>query len=94
MNTLCFDVYSDPSHAWIKVSKRQMVRFFGDHWRKEFSCFSYERKSHVYLEEDDDAKTFVQRLRDNGITPDWRQHHTDRCSRIRSYHPLAARTDP
>ena len=71
-----------------------MIRFFGDHWRKEFTCFSYERKDHVYLEEDNDARTFVQRLRANGITPDWREHHTNQCSRIRSYHPLAARNDP
>lgn len=89
MKILCFDVYSDPGHAWVKVSKRQMIRFFGNHWRKEFTCCSYERKDHVYLEEDKDASTFVQRLRDQGITPDWRQHHTDRISRIRNYNCLA-----
>lgn len=90
MKTLSFEVYNDPGHGWIKVDKKQMICFFGDHWRKEFTSFSYERKGYVYLEEDLDAATLIQRLQDNQITPIWRHHYNKtRFSRIRNYAPLA-----
>ena len=91
MKTLCFNVYSDPGHAWIKVNKRTLVTLFGVYWRKSFTCFSYERGDYIYLEEDQDAATLIQRLKDNHIQPVWRQHHTDKRSRIRNYsvlHPI------
>lgn len=90
MKTLTFDVYCDPGHAWVKVSKKQLVRFFGDHWRKSFSSCSHERGDHVYLEEDQDAATWVQRLRDNQVHPVWREHSSSKLSRIRNYPYLSA----
>ena len=90
MKTLSFNVYNDPGHGWIKVSKKQLTRFFGEHWRKEFTPFSYERDAYVYLEEDLDAATLIQRLKDNQIIPSWRHHYNQtRYSRIRNYAPLA-----
>ena len=42
-----------------------------------------------YLEEDQDAATFIQRLKDNQIQPVWRHYYNKtRYSRIRNYSPL------
>ena len=89
MKTLTFNVYNDPGHGWIKVSKKTLVKFFGEHWRKSFTPFSYERGEYTYLEEDQDAATFIQRLKDNQIQPVWRHYYNKtRYSRIRNYSPL------
>lgn len=88
MKTLAFDVYNDPGHGWIKVSKKHLIRLFGEQWRKSFTSCSYERGDYTFLEEDQDAATLIQRLKDNQIQPVWRHHHTDRYSRIRNYLPL------
>lgn len=85
-----FLIYADPGHAWIKVSKAFLSRTFGERWRQLFTCFSYERNQHVYLEEDQDAAVFVNRLRDLGIEPVFKEggNCANRYSRIRNYPPL------
>ena len=82
MKTLTFNVYNDPGHGWIKVSKKTLVKFFGEHWRKSFTPFSYERGEYTYLEEDQDAATFIQRLKDNQIQPVWRHYYNQTLSLI------------
>ena len=95
MKTRTFPVYADPGHAWVKVEKAFLEQLLGPQWRKQFTCFSYERGDHVYLEEDQDAATFVEACRSAGIEPTWRsshanwRSHANRYSRIRSYAPLA-----
>jgi|DEB0MinimDraft_6_1074348.scaffolds.fasta_scaffold07760_7 hypothetical protein len=86
--TRTFEYISDPSHGWIKVTKSYLSELFGPYWRKFFTCFSYERLSYVYLEEDQDAATFVKKLKELGITPKWRDRHAKIRSRIRNYTPL------
>lgn len=89
MKTRTFAVYADPGHAWVKVEKAFLEQILGSHWRKQFTCFSYERGDHVYLEEDQDAATLMAACRSAGIEPKGRYSHTDRPSRIRSYASLA-----
>lgn len=89
MKTRTFPVYADPGHAWVKVKKTFLERIVGPQWRKQFTCFSYERGDYVYLEEDQDACLLVIACRNAGIDPVWRHSHSDRPSRIRSYAPLA-----
>ena len=89
--TRSFDVYADPGHAWVKVTKSYLCDLFGPDWRKAFTCFSYERLSYVYLEEDQDASTLINKLKEQGITPKWREHVANNRSRIRNYLPLQPR---
>ena len=91
MKTRTFPVFADPGHAWVKVKKAFLEQLLGPHWRKHFTCFSYERGEHVYLEEDCDASTFDKLLRANGITPVYKSGSNagTRYSRIRNYSHLA-----
>ena len=66
LNKKKFEVFSDPSHSWIKVKKTFLTYLIGDDWRKHFTSFSYERADFVYLEEDDDAATGNRPMGTNG----------------------------
>ena len=90
MRTRTLEVYSDPSHAWIKVTKTFLADLFGPDWRAYFSPLSYERLSYVYLEEDDDALTLLKRLNERGIQYYLKERSQAKWySRIRNYTPLA-----
>lgn len=91
MKRITFYVYSDPGHSWVKVPKLLLDVYLGAHWRKHFTCFSYEHREHVYLEEDCDFPNFDRRIRDSGIAPVYTTGScaTTRPSRIRSYAQLA-----
>jgi hypothetical protein len=86
-----FYCYSDPGHAWVKVPKAFLVQIIGEHWRKAFTCFSYERGDNVYLEEDEDACRFVKACQAVGIQPMFKQSSANisRRSRIRGYASLS-----
>lgn len=56
---LTYTFISDPSHAWLKVSIRDLD-YSGVKW--QISRYSYRSASHVYLEEDCDATTFVRAM--------------------------------
>lgn len=90
MRTRTFRVYYDPGHAWVKVPKPFLAQTIGADWRKVFTCFSYERGEHVYLEEDEDAARLINWCRAASIEPVFKEGgSSDRPSRIRSYAPLA-----
>lgn len=91
MKTRTFPVYSDPGHAWVKVSKAFLARIIGPQWRSVFTPFSYERGDYVYLEEDVDAGRLVHWCKSNGITPVFKEGSTcaARYSRIRGYSVLS-----
>lgn len=91
MKRRTFYVYSDPGHSWVKVPKSFLEVHLGEHWRKVFTSFSYERGDYVYLEEDCDAYTFSKRIRDAGIEPIYKEGSScsSKYSRIRNYQPLA-----
>lgn len=91
LNKKKFDVFTDPGHSWVKVKKTYLVDLIGDDWRKYFTAFSYERADFVYLEEDLDTATLLRYLKQKSIQPelDYKEHKTDRLSKIRGYDPLA-----
>ena len=91
MTTRIFRVYSDPGHAWVKVSKAFLATLIGRDWRQTFTPFSYERGEYVYLEEDKDAARLVHWCRANSIEPVFKEASTGaatKYSRIRNYQPL------
>ena len=79
---MIFDVYEDPGHAWCKVH-RSLVETLGI--ADKITPYSYQRGEYVYLEEDCDLSTFATALRATGKTIQFREHHTDKSSKIRSY---------
>jgi len=91
MKTRTFPVYSDPGHAWVKVPIAFLTEVVGLQWRTHFTCFSYERGAYVYLEEDQDARTFIDWCRTAGIEPVFKEGSScaSRYSRIRNYAQLA-----
>lgn len=57
-------VYSDPSHAWLKVSKWDLqVLNIAD----KISTYSYMNGNNVYLEEDCDAGIYLNALKNVGL---------------------------
>lgn len=82
MKTKTYNVYADPSHAWVKVKMTELDKLGVSRYISEFS---YARGDYAYLEEDCDAGIFVNALEDKGIEPKFKFHHTDRQSKIRGY---------
>jgi hypothetical protein len=79
-----FNVYADPGHAWCKVPRKLLNTLgIGD----EISSCSYQRGDSVYLEEDGDLGVFYRAMQSVGKTVEFREFHTDRSSKIRSYFP-------
>lgn len=81
------NVYSDPSHSWLKVKKQELIELgIAD---KISSC-SYQYNDYAYLEEDCDVAYYINALNDKkGIS--WenvkiKMNHTNRRSKIRSYY--------
>ena len=77
-----FDFYADPGHGWLAVKRTDLQKAGVED--KSSRC-SYQRKDMVFLEEDCDAGIFIKALADQGIKAEFRQHHTDRSSKIRGY---------
>lgn len=82
MKTKTYNVYADPSHAWVKVGIAELDKLGIS---KYISEFSYVRGDYAYLEEDQDATTLIDELERRGIEPKFKFHHTDKQSRIRGY---------
>ena len=82
MKTLQFNVYSDPGHAWVKVSRKLLVKLgIAD----KITPYSYQRGDAVYLEEDCDLSTLLGALKARNITPKFKEFNTNKTSKIRSY---------
>ena len=79
---MIFNVYEDPGHAWCKVPRR-LIESLGI--ADEITTYSYQRGDYVYLEEDCDLATFATALRATGKTIEFREFHTNKQSKIRSY---------
>jgi hypothetical protein len=77
-------IYSDPGHAWGKVLRSELKELG---ILDKISAFSYQRKCHVYLEEDCDLQLYVNALKDKGIELRFKESFTKghRRSKIRSY---------
>jgi len=82
MKTKTYNVYADPSHAWVKVKIAELDKLGISRYISEFS---YARGNYAYLEEDQDASTLIDELERRGIEPKFKFHHTDKQSKIRNY---------
>ena len=89
MKTKTYNVYADPSHAWVKVKIAELDKLGIS---KYITSFSYVRGDHAYLEEDCDAGVFLSALKERGIEPKFKFHHTDNRSKIRGYASFPARS--
>ena len=86
MKNKTITIYSDPGHAWAKVSKADKAF---QAIRDKVSNFSYETTTHVFLEEDCDLKLYIDKLIEMGYTKENLKYRffvaKERSSRIRSY---------
>ena len=84
------NIYSDPGHAWCKVPRSLLVKY---NIEGDITSFSYQRGDYVYLEEDCDLPLLVTTLRAWGKTVEFKELHTNKSSKIRSYsHYIRPRT--
>lgn len=79
--------YSDCGHGWAAV-KRQTLIDMGI--IDKVSTYSYQRGQSVYLEEDCDLSLLIGVLKAKGITPVYKESHTNGRSPIRSYDTFKA----
>lgn len=67
--------FTDGSHGWLKVSKKELEKYGIE---KDISSFSFMKGEYAYLEEDSDLSLFVKALRDSdGVkegTPEYKEH--------------------
>ncbi len=77
-----FDFYADPGHGWVKVPKKLLKTLVIE---KDISTFSYMKGVNAYLEEDGDLKKFLDAMKIAGKIVEFREHHTDKSSKIRNY---------
>lgn len=74
--------YTDPGHGWFKVNKALLLKLG---IANDITPFSYQRNDSVYLEEDCDAGRLFKALDNANIKWSYKQSHTDKSSKIRSY---------
>lgn len=79
------DFYSDPSHGWLKVPMKTFIKYSTLETRLNISRFSYMTTTAVFLEEDMDAGFFIKDLENKKIPFTFKEHMSNKMSRIRSY---------
>ena len=82
---LIIHVFNDPAHGWGRV-KISMLEKLGI--ADKITPYSYMRGSFAYLEEDCDLATLIKALKSRNtphIHIEFRDHHSNRESRIRRY---------
>lgn len=82
MKRMTLDFYQDPGHGWVKIHLDKLKALGID---KDISYFSYTRKQYAYLEEDGDLSILIKACDDRGIVLKFREHNSDRDSKIRNY---------
>lgn len=82
MKAKTINVYNDPGHGWAKVSFTFLKKLGIE---RQITPYSYMRNGFVFLEEDCDLSLFCLACKNQGIELKFRDHHTDRRSKIRSY---------
>jgi hypothetical protein len=80
MRTYVF--YGDPSHAWLKVPRKDLAELKIE---KQITHYSFIYGDYVYLEEDLDAYTFLAAAAINAWDLKIVEKYTDKSSKIRSY---------
>mgnify|MGYP003627103158 CR=1 FL=1 len=81
-----YKVYSDPGHAWIKVSRQEVSSL-----SLSPSSYSYERGEDVFLEEDADATAFFNAKAALGESIEQVQSYNNNQSIVRSFDRYQAR---
>ena len=84
---LTLKYYSDPAHGWLAV-KRDLLSDLGI--ATKVSYYSYQKGQTVYLEQDRDMFMLIDALAERGVMVRFKEHHTDRPSRIRNYYHYLA----
>lgn len=83
-----YDFYQDPGHGWLKVEMLELIDL-GIHLA--ISGYSYMKGGHVYLEEDCDLTKFCNaKLTKHGVEVKFRDHNTNRESRVRNFDNYSA----
>lgn len=82
MKKITISIYADPGHAWARV-KRDLLNKLGI--AKQITAFSHQRGDYVYLEEDMDLGTLISALKTQGVKINFKEFHTNKSSKIRSY---------
>ena len=81
--TVKYDVFNDPGHGWMKVTRNEINRLG---IAEKISPYSYQRGDHVYLEEDGDLTKFrIAKMEIDKIKIEFREKHSNKSSKIRSY---------
>jgi len=77
-------LYSDPGHAWLKVSLWDLKQLKID---DQITSWSYRDPNgkDIYLEEDVDIKTYLNSLKNHGLNYVIEENVTDNQSIIRTY---------
>lgn len=82
MKSKKYTMYSDCSHGWLKVSKKELKQLdIAD----KISHYSYERGDYAYLEEDCDYSKFVAVMNSLGYCVQVVDKYSSKQSKIRSY---------
>lgn len=77
-----FELYSDPSHGWAKVSIKKLLELgISGH----ISSHSYVKNGWAFLEEDKDLGTFMEAMKKVGQSITFKEHPSNKTSRIRNY---------
>jgi len=82
-----FNLYIDPGHAWLRVPLSELHRLS---LLSKISSYSFINNEWVYLEEDQDAALYLERLKQEGFNPfdTWgcvNEIISDTPSQIRNY---------
>jgi hypothetical protein len=77
-----YDFFSDPGHGWVKVNRNELL---GLGIANKISSYSRQRKNAVFLEEDNDASEFMRAKQARGEPVKFREHISDKQSKIRNY---------
>ena len=89
-----FNLYIDPGHAWLRVPLSELHRLSspapGRNLLELISPYSFINNEWVYLEEDQDAALYLERLKEDGFNPfnEWgcvNEIISDNPSQIRNY---------
>jgi len=82
MKSITLQVFADPGHAWARFPKARLIKLgIAD----KVSSYSYERNGQAFLEEDCDLALLMNALKSKGYAVKFREYHTNRSSKIRSY---------
>ena len=79
--------YTDPGHGWLRVNVKCKIL---SELLNEISNCSFYNGKFVYLEEDDDAGLYLNKLKEMGIEYEIKQKHANSDSSIRTYQSILA----